>query len=161
MRNKTLLAGTLFLLNSCTTLPLAPSIAVMPAPGKPFDLFVDEEALCRRFAATQAGASSQQAVTESAVTQAAVGTAVGAAAGTAIGAATGHVGEGAIVGAGTGLFAGSISGMGGSNVVMSELQRRYDIAYEQCMYAKGNQVPGFISTPYAAPSLPPPPPPSS
>jgi hypothetical protein len=36
-----------------------------------------------------------------------------------------------------------------------ELQRRYDWTYEQCMYAKGNQVPG-----YAPVSVPPPPPPS-
>jgi hypothetical protein len=24
-----------------------------------------------------------------------------------------------------------------------EVQRRYDIAYQQCMYAKGHQVPGY------------------
>jgi hypothetical protein len=33
-------------------------------------------------------------------------------------------------------------------------QQRYDLAYGQCMYAKGNQVPGF-----AAPTTSPPPPP--
>jgi hypothetical protein len=35
------------------------------------------------------------------------------------------------------------------------LQQRYDIAYTQCMYARGNQVPGYG----AASSVPPPPPP--
>ena len=38
---------------------LGPSIAVMPAPGKPFDLFVGEEALCRRYAEQQVAISPQ------------------------------------------------------------------------------------------------------
>ena len=33
------------------------------------------------------------------------------------------------------------------------LQQRYDLAYSQCMYSRGNQVPGF------QPSYAPPPPP--
>ena len=50
----------------------------------------------------------------------------------------------------------------------SEAQRRYDIAYQQCMYAKGNQLPGsayrYRATPlppqaYPYPPPPPPPPP--
>jgi hypothetical protein len=45
-----------------------------------------------------------------------------------------------------------------------EVQRRYDNAYVQCMYAKGNQVPGRApATPAASPTppagTPPPPPP--
>jgi hypothetical protein len=27
------------------------------------------------------------------------------------------------------------------------LQQRYDLAYAQCMYARGNQVPGFAPPP--------------
>ncbi len=38
------------------------------------------------------------------------------------------------------------------------LQRRYDNAYMQCMYAKGNQVPGVGRT-YKEGAAPPPPPP--
>jgi hypothetical protein len=43
------------------------------------------------------------------------------------------------------------------------VQRRYDVAYTQCMYAKGNQVP-MRGVPrsrpaYATPAPPPPPPP--
>jgi hypothetical protein len=38
------------------------------------------------------------------------------------------------------------------------LQRRYDNAYMQCMYAKGNQVPGVVRT-YRGAVPPPPPPP--
>ncbi|HKW93428.1 MAG TPA: glycine zipper family protein [Methylomirabilota bacterium] len=43
-----------------------------------------------------------------------------------------------------------------------EVQRRYDNAYVQCMYAKGNQVPGRApaqAAPPAPPAGPPPPPP--
>jgi len=40
----------------------------------------------------------------------------------------------------------------------SALQRRYDNAYMQCMYAKGNQVPG-VGGPYRRAVPPPPPPP--
>jgi uncharacterized protein YceK len=39
-----------------------------------------------------------------------------------------------------------------------EAQRRYDIAYQQCMYANGNVIPG---TRRVQRTLPPPPPPSS
>lgn len=45
----------------------------------------------------------------------------------------------------------------GSDPVYPEAQRRYDVAYQQCMYAKGNQIPGMrAATPYRY--LPPPPP---
>jgi hypothetical protein len=156
MRVNTIALGTLILLAGCTQLPLGPSIAVMPAPGKPFDLFVGEEAQCRQYADQQVGISPQQATTNSTVTGAAVGTALGAAAGGAIGAAVGHPGPGAAVGAGTGLLTGSAVG---ANVGYGDswtIQRRYDIAYQQCMYAKGNQIPGF-PTAYAPPPLPSPP----
>ena len=58
---------------------------------------------------------------------------------------------------------------GPANNAQGSLQQRYDVAYSQCMYAKGNQVPGFAAPGappppppppnYAAPSSPPPPPP--
>ncbi len=40
----------------------------------------------------------------------------------------------------------------------SALQRRYDNAYMQCMYAKGNNIPG-VSRSYTGTVPPPPPPP--
>jgi len=47
------------------------------------------------------------------------------------------------------------------------IQQQYDIFYSQCMYARGNQVPGFAPAQYALPPYPgaapgaplPPPPP--
>jgi len=151
-----IILGGLLTLTGCTTIPLGPSVAVMPAPGKPFDLFVAEENVCRQYAAQQVGHTPSQTAGASVATGAATGTVLGAATGAALGAATGHAGLGAAAGSGTGLLLGTAAGsnMGyGSSWV---LQSRYDIAYEQCMYAKGNQIPGF-----AWPSTPAPPPPPS
>jgi len=85
----------------------------------------------------------------------AVGAAViGTGLGLALGAATGD-GNAATAGAIAGGAVGASIGAGASDEANYSIQRRYDIAYAQCMYSKGNQVPG-----YARPrTLPPPPPP--
>jgi hypothetical protein len=75
------------------------------------------------------------------VTGAAIGTAVGAAVGTAIGAAAGSPAVGAAVGAGGGLISGTAIGADSAEWASTSVQHRYDIAYTQCMYVKGNQVP--------------------
>jgi hypothetical protein len=38
------------------------------------------------------------------------------------------------------------------------VQWRYDIAYQQCMYAKGNQIPAVVRAPQSRYTAPPPPP---
>jgi hypothetical protein len=139
----------------CATIPTGPTLAVMPAPGKPFEVFVTDDTVCRQFAEHQTGASPETAAAEKTVGGAAIGTAAGALAGAAIGAAAGHPGVGAGVGAGTGLLAGTAAGANAGYGAGFTLQQQYNIAYEQCMYAKGNQIPGV------APLTPPPPPPSS
>ena len=155
MRIASLLVVGFIMLAGCVAVPLGPSVAVMPAPGKPFDLFVAEETICRQYAAQQVGLAPPQAAEQSVLTGAVAGTALGAAAGAALGAAAGNAGIGAAAGAGTGLLVGTAAGTDAGYGATWMLQRRYDIAYVQCMYAKGNQVPGFpmVSTP------PPPPPP--
>ncbi|MGN4071513.1 hypothetical protein ACS0ZK_05430, partial [Burkholderia gladioli] len=50
-------------------------------------------------------------------------------------------GRGAAVGAGAGLLAGSVVGMGTAQGSAYDVQRRYDYAYMQCMYAAGDRVP--------------------
>ena len=163
MRVNIIFISALVLLAGCTQVPLGPSVAVMPAPGKPFDLFVSEEALCRRYADQQVGISPQQALQNGTVTGAVAGTALGAAAGGAIGAAAGSPGPGAAIGAGTGLLTGSAVGANAGYGATWTIQRRYDIAYQQCMYAKGNQIPGFpaayaptppVPSPYSTPPRP-------
>lgn len=138
----------------CASAPLAPRVAVMPAPGKPFEQFVAEERICRQYAEQSVGGSTE-AFENAAVGNAVVGTAVGALAGAAIGGR-----EGAAVGAGSGLIVGTASGSGRAGYIERDAQRRYDIAYQQCMYAKGNQIPGhYVQQPPARSATYPPPPP--
>jgi len=132
------------LLSGCATAPLGPTVAVMPAPGKPLEVFKQESDECKAWAFQQIG--GQNAVDEAqkrAVTHAAVGTIVGTAVGAAIGGGVGHAVSGAAIGAGAGLGVGAASGANGSALSTAQLQRLYDNAYAQCMYAKGNQVPGM------------------
>jgi hypothetical protein len=142
--------------SACATVPTGPSVMVMPGAGKPFDQFQLDDMVCRQYAQQQIGVAPGQAATESDVRTAALGTAIGAAAGAAIGAATGHPGIGAAVGAGGGLLTGTVAGAQAGAVSSGALQERYDIAYVQCMYAQGDQVPGVGAAP--SPSPPPPPP---
>ncbi len=153
----------LLVLSGCATLPTGPSVMVLPAPGKPFDVFRSEDATCRMYASQQIGMSPQETVNRNTVTDAALGTVLGAGLGAAIGAISGNAGTGAAVGAGSGLLAGTLAGSSSGQVYGWEAQHRYDISYQQCMYAQGNQIPGMVerrSRTYAAPP-PPPPPPSS
>lgn len=144
-------------LSACATVPTGPGVMVLPAVGKPMEVFQAEEIGCRDYARYQVGVAPEQAATQSAVTSAAVGTVVGAAAGAAIGAAVGNPGAGAAIGAGSGLLVGGASGAQASAASATTLQSRYDMAYVQCMYAKGNQVPGMAPAPgsYSAPPPPP------
>jgi phage tail tape-measure protein len=130
--------AALLVLGACTTIPNGPSVMVMPGAGKSFDQFRADDADCRQYAQSQiGGATANDAAIKSGVESAAVGTAVGALAGAAMG---GHQGAGA--GAGVGLLAGSAMGANAGQASGNALQRRYDMAYMQCMYAKGDSVPG-------------------
>lgn len=127
----------LLLLGACTTIPTGPSVLVMPGTGKSFDQFRGDDADCRQFALGQVGgATANETAIDSGVKSAATGAVVGALAGAAMG---GH--QGAAVGAGVGLLAGSAAGAGAGQASGYGSQRRYDNAYIQCMYAKGDRVP--------------------
>jgi hypothetical protein len=106
-RGSILLLG-LGILGACTVMPTGPSGLVLPAVGKPMDVFQTDEVGCRSYAQQQIGVTPEQQ-------------------------------------------AGAASGM--------TLQARYDMAYIQCMYAKGNAVPGVMMAP--GPSFAPPPPPGT
>ena len=150
-----LLLFTLVLLSGCATMPTGPTVAVFPGPGKPFEVFQADDYVCRQWAQQQiGGASPSQTANQNLATGAVVGTAVGAGLGAAIGAASGNAGAGAAIGAGTGLVGGAAVASGPASGSEYQLQRRYDIAYQQCMYAKGNQIPGVVRQPartYAPP----------
>jgi hypothetical protein len=154
-----LLGGAVVVLGGCATLPTGPSVMVLPAPGKPFEQFQAEDATCRQWAAQQFGAPPGTPATQNTAVGGVVGTALGAGLGAAIGAASGHAGTGAAVGAATGLLGGTAVGANADQYSSWQAQRRYDMAYQQCMYAKGNQVPGTVRQNRRAVFPPPPPPP--
>lgn len=135
-------ALVLLTLAGCATVPQGPNVAVMPGAGKSFEQFVADERVCRAYADESIGTRVTEAGANNVVSGAAVGTAVGAAAGALLG---GH--HGAASGAGAGLLMGSAIGAGNASGVQYDAQRRYDIAYEQCMYAKGNQIPQSYGAP--------------
>ncbi len=134
---RTCLLTTPLLLAACATLPEGPSVLSLPGTGKSFEAFRADDAECRQYAASSIGGSSaSDAQANSAVKSAAVGTAVGALAGAVVG---GHRGAGA--GAGMGLLVGALGGSAAGDMSGRTLQQRYDNAYVQCMYAKGDRVP--------------------
>jgi hypothetical protein len=143
-------------LSGCAAPPLGPTVAVMPGPNKPFDVFQTDQAVCRQFSEQQVGGA--EAANQTGTNQALIGAGVGTLLGAGLGAAIGG-GRGAAIGAGAGALGGTA--VGASNAQNSEMsiQRRYDIAYQQCMYSRGNQVPGYAAPApaYAAPPPPPPP----
>ncbi len=147
----------LFVLGGCATLPTGPSVMVLPPAGKPFDQFQAEDAKCRQWASYQIGTNPQEVANQNTATGAVAGAAIGAGIGAAMGSGSGHAGESAVFGAATGLLVGAASGASSGQYYGYEAQRRYDIAYQQCMYAYGNIIPGMRYT--RVRRVPPPPPP--
>jgi uncharacterized protein YcfJ len=142
------------LLTGCAQMPTGPTVAVMPGPNKPFDVFMQDDQICRGWAAHSIGIPGNDAAAERFLASTAVGTAIGALAGAAAG---GH--RGPETGAAAGMVMGAAVGANQSAGEAWSGQRRYDIAYQQCMYSQGNMVPIYGNR--HAPSLaaPPPPPP--
>ena len=133
-------------LAGCATVPTGPNVMVMPGPQKTFDQFQADQASCQQYASASIGGSSAAANAQtSAADSAVVGTLLGAAAGAAIGAATGNAGAGRHGVPAPGLLFGSAAGANAAGYSYADSQRRYDIAYSQCMYARGNQLPGRVA----------------
>lgn len=143
----------------CTpTLPSGPNVAVMPGKNKSFEAFQNDNAVCMQFADRQLGVDPQENARSTAVAGAVTGAALGAVAGAALGDSSRAAG----MGAGAGLLMGAAAGNNNAVRSSSQLQRRYDLAYEQCMYAKGNQLPRaeyprYRSAAYPTPAYYPPP----
>jgi uncharacterized protein YcfJ len=142
-------AAALLALQGCVTPPAGPQIVAMPGPNKPYDVFNQDRAVCMQFADEQVGRAATEANNRQLGT-AAIGTVLGAALGAAVGG-----GRGAGVGAAGGAIFGTAAGSGPAARAQYRLQYRYDALYAQCMYSRGNQVPGFATPP----DVPPPPPP--
>jgi uncharacterized protein YcfJ len=148
------------LLSGCSTMPAGPTVSVMPGPGKPFEVFQTDDYVCRQWALQQIGGESpSQTANQNLTAGAVIGSVVGAGVGALIGSASGNAGTGAAIGAGAGLLGGTAIASDQAIDSNYQLQRRYDIAYQQCMYAKGNQVPGMVRR--GTQTYVPPPPPGS
>ena len=156
--------ASLLLLDACAAQPMGPTVAVMPAPGKPFDAFTQDQGVCQQFADQQTQGAAQRA-NDRQVGTAVLGTVLGAGVGALVGG-----GRGAAVGAGVGALGGTAIGANQAQGAQYSLQQRYDLAYSQCMYTRGNQVPGYLPpgsspppgyapgyAPGSAPGYPPPP----
>jgi len=143
-------------LGGCNAPPPGPTVQVMPGQNKPFEVFVDDQNYCKQYAGQQVRGQVEPANNQ-AVGTAVVGTLLGAGLGAAIGG-----GQGAAVGAAGGALGGTAIGASNSQAQQAGIQQQYDNAYAQCMYAKGNQVPGSQppTSSYYAPTTPPPPTPS-
>jgi hypothetical protein len=121
----------------------------MPGPGKTLEAFQSDNGACKAFAADevkgQADAANQRAFGTALLT-----TALGAGLGAAGGSLGGDAGGGAAVGAAVGAGAGSAIGAGNNSTDQQGIQWQYDNAFSQCMYAKGEAVPGYapVATAY-------------
>lgn len=138
------------LLCSCASTPMGPTIPVMPGATIPFPIFQKDQEECKQYAQTQV-AGQADAANKAAVGSALLGTALGAVLGAAVGNS-----QGAGVGAAIGATAGTGIGAGNSQGTQGSIQDQYNNAYAQCMYSKGNQIPGAPT----ADAPPPPPPPA-
>jgi uncharacterized protein YcfJ len=140
----------MLLLAACAQTPMGPTVAVMPAPGKPFDVFQADQLMCKQYAEGQVAGQAENANMRG-VGAAVLTTALGAGLGAAIGG-----GRGAGIGAASGALGGAGIGAYTSDNANMTIQQRYDVAFSQCMYSRGNQVPGFVPTQAAATSPYPP-----
>jgi len=146
------LAAPLLLLAGCAAMPVGPSVTVMPGANKPFDVFVQDDQLCRSWASHSIGVPGHDAAAARMLASTLAGMTIGALAGAAVGD---H--RTASAGAAMGTVVGASAGASQGGFTAAHAQRRYDIAYQQCMYSKGNLVTG---SPYGGYGwIPPPPPP--
>ncbi len=135
MKSVVFFASAALLLEGCATTPLGPTVQVLPAPNKPFEVFQQDQAVCTQYAASQVQGQAAQANNQ-AIGGAVLGTVLGAGLGAAIGG-----GRGAGIGAASGAGLGTGIGAGSSGQAQYGIQGQYNNAYVQCMVSKGNQLP--------------------
>jgi hypothetical protein len=149
--------ATLGLLAGCAVAPTAPSVLVMPGAQKSVAQFDTDNAACQQRAGAYVAPQVDAANTQAAGS-AVVGTAIGAALGALMGSGYYYNNSAAAWGAGTGLMMGSAVGSSQSQAANFGLQQHYDQAYLQCMFQRGNQVPGQVVYRRAVPAVRPAPP---
>ena len=144
----------LALLAGCDTMPEGPTVTALQGADKSFDEFRTDDVDCRQYAHAQVGGvTSASADHASGVTSTAPSSAICVAVGAAIdgrGSAAAGSRTGSLI---DGTDAAQFAGYG--------LQQRYNCAYVQCMYMKGDRVPLLARERWPAPRSPWPPDPDA
>jgi uncharacterized protein YcfJ len=134
-------AAAALALSACAPTIMAPHVAAVPGPNKPFDAFAADQQTCQAYANSQTAPLAQQANS-----QAFGGALLTTVLGAGLGAAAGG-GRGAAIGAASGAVLGSAVGANQSAYAGMSIQQQYDMYYAQCMTAHGNRIPGFSPPP--------------
>ncbi|PLP96275.1 glycine zipper family protein [Cupriavidus pauculus] len=128
-RSVPVLAVVVLLAGACATRPSEPSVIALPGSNKTLDQFMVDDASCRQFAWGQGGDTGSH-----------LSQGPGVAPGVSPGAATAARPD-------------AYSAFPGDSA--DRAQFRYDAAYVQCMYAKGQRVPVYGQPRGAPPTSPP------
>ena len=137
-----LLVAVVPLLGACVTVPGGPSVMVLPGSGKPFEVFQADDDSCRQWASHRSGRVPNEPVTGG-VHRCDYRDPAWR------GARRRHRRRSRQSGPGRGrrcrerFFFGTATGASADAQTGMSMQQRYDTAYTQCMYAKGNQIPGL------------------
>lgn len=147
------LTPIVLMLSACASVPMGPTVQVWPSANKPFEVFQQDQESCKQYAYSQV-AGQAEAANQRALGSGAIGALLGAGLGAAVGGQ-----KGAGVGAAAGMIVGGASGAEATSSDQVSIQIQYNNAFSQCMYARGNSVPG--ASPTGQPAPPPSPPPHS
>lgn len=112
----------------------APSIPASPGPGKPYQVFQQDDYTCQQWANQQVAYAQQQANNN--VGAGVVGGAIG---GAILGGILGG-GRGAAIGAGAGAVTGGVAGSADAQAAAAYGQDRFDALYQQCMVGRGDAI---------------------
>jgi hypothetical protein len=146
------LTGAALLLAGCAQTPMGPTVQVMPGAGKSFEAFLADQSTCKGYAVDQVK-GQVELTNQRAVGAAVLTTVLSAALGAAVGGGWGAAGQGAGIGAAMGAANGTAIGAGMSSGDQYGIQMQYDNAYSQCMYSKGELVPGLAPPPGPPPAV--------
>src|ERR1700682_1590124 len=123
----------LALVMGCDTMPQAPTVTTLPGIHKSVDEFRTDDVDCRQYAAAQLGSAVS-------ASRGLGGGLTGALSGSAVCAAT-NPAVGGDRSATRGTAGSLIDGTDSAQFAGFGLQQRYNCAYVQCMYARGDRVP--------------------
>ena len=144
----------LALLAGCYAMPAGPTVTALPGDAKSPDEFRTNDRDCRQYAFAQADVVASASADHA-------GRATGGVRGTAVSTAADTAGDGRGPTVAGGRPGSVIDGIDSAQFAGYGLQRRYNRAYVQCMYLKGNNVTLLARERWPAPRSPWPPDPDA